>query len=77
MNLYFAGFIEVRDGAVRFGFEKLFLEKEPMPLMMLDMVVFAASQLGKTDAKGIDDWHEMPAGIRDVKTGPGRFTLWY
>jgi hypothetical protein len=77
MNLYFAGLIEVRDGAARFGFDKLFLEKEPMPVMMLDMIVFAASQLGKTDAKGINDWHDLPPGIRDVKTGPGRFTLWY
>ncbi|MCX6561377.1 MAG: hypothetical protein NTZ26_12790 [Candidatus Aminicenantes bacterium] len=77
MNLYFAGSIEVRDGSVRFGFKKLFLEKEPMPLLMLDMIIFIASGLGKTDAKGIDDWHNLPLGIRDVKTGPGRFTLWY
>jgi hypothetical protein len=77
MNMYFSGSLEVRDNRVRFGFEKLFLEKEPMPLMMLDMIIFVASQLGKTDAKGIDSWHDLPQGVRDVSTESGRFTLWY
>jgi hypothetical protein len=77
MNMYFAGSLEVRDSKVRFGFEKLFLEKEPMPLMMLDMIIFVASQLGKTDAQGIRSWLDLPAGVRDVSTETGRFTLWY
>lgn len=77
LNMYFSGSLEVRDRRVRFGFEKLFLEKEPVPLMMLDMIIFVASQLGKTDAKGIESWHDLPAGIRNVSTGTGRFTIWY
>ncbi|MDD8026468.1 MAG: hypothetical protein PHI34_08130 [Acidobacteriota bacterium] len=77
MNLYFEGTLEIEAGQARFGFNQLFLEKEPMPLMMLDMIILIASQLGKTDAKGIEDWHDLPAGVRDVRTSQGRFTVWY
>jgi hypothetical protein len=45
--------------------------------MMLDMIVFAASQLGKTDATSVSQWHRLPAGIRDIRTGDGRFILFY
>jgi hypothetical protein len=77
MNLYFEGTLEVEPGRARFSFTQLFLEKEPMPLMMLDMIVFIASQLGKTDARGVEDWHDLPAAVKDIRTGQGRFTVWY
>ena len=77
MNLYFMGALFVHDGAIRFEFKDIFLEKERVPLMMLDMIVFAASQLGKTDATSISQWHRLPPGIRDIRTADGRFTLFY
>jgi hypothetical protein len=77
MNLYFMGGIFVRDGFIRFEFKDIFLEKERVPLMMLDMIVFVASQLGKTDAKSVSEWHPLPPGIRDVRTSEGRFALFY
>ena len=67
----------VQDGAIRFEFKDIFLEKERVPLMLLDMIVFAASQLGKTDATSISQWHRLPPGIRDIRTADGRFTLFY
>jgi hypothetical protein len=44
---------------------------------MLDMIVFVASQLGKTDAASVSQWHPLPPGIRDIRTAEGRFTLFY
>lgn len=77
MSLYFDGGITVRDGRVRFDFKSLFVGKEPMPIMLLDMIIFIASELGKTDAKGVNDWHSLPDGIRDIRTSAGRFALYY
>jgi hypothetical protein len=71
------GALFVQDGAIRFEFKDIFLEKERVPLMMLDMIVFAASQMGKTDATSISQWHRLPPGIRDIRTADGRFTLFY
>jgi hypothetical protein len=77
MNLYFMGALFVQDGRIRFEFKDIFLEKERVSLMLLDMIVFVASQLGKTDATSISQWHPLPAGIRDIQTSDGRFTLFY
>ncbi len=77
MNLYFMGSLFVRDGSIRFEFKDIFVEKERVPLMMLDMIVFIASQLGKTDATSVSQWHRLPPGIRDIRTAEGRFTLLY
>jgi hypothetical protein len=77
INLYFMGAIFVKDGSIRFEFKDIFLEKEKVPLLMLDMIVFAASQLGKTDATSVSQWHRLPPGIRDIRTADGRFTLYY
>ena len=77
INLYFMGSLFVRDGFIRFEFKDIFLEKERVPLIMLDMIVFVASQLGKTDATSVSQWHPLPPGIRDIRTAEGRFTLLY
>lgn len=77
MSLYFDGGVTIRDGRVRFDFQSLYVEKEPMPMMLLDMIIFIASELGKTDAKGINDWHSLPDGIRDIRTSAGHFALYY
>ena len=77
MNLYFLGALFVREGRIRFEFKDIFLEKERVPLAMLDLIVFAASRLGKTDAVSVSQWHPLPPGIRDVRTADGRFTLLY
>jgi len=77
MNLYFLGVMIIQNSHVRFEFEEVFLEKERVPVMLLDAIVFVASQLGKTDAKGVTDWHPLPSGIKDVRTSAGRFALYY
>lgn len=77
MNLYFMGALFVQDGRIRFEFKDIFLEKERVSLIMLDLIVFVASKLGKTDATSISQWHPLPPGIRDIQTADGRFTLLY
>jgi len=77
MNLYFEGVFVTQDGKVRLDFQKLFLESQPVPVMILDVIVFVASKLGKSDAGSINDWYALPAGIKDIRTRPGRISIYY
>ncbi len=77
ISLYFDGTVTIREGRARFDFRKIFLEKEAVPVMLLDMIIFVASELGKTDAKGVNDWHDLPYGIKDIRTSRGGFALLY
>ena len=77
MNLYFEGNFEVQNGQIRLAFKKLFLEEQQVPLMLLDMIIYVAAKLGKTDPTSINDWYELPFGIRDMRTGLGRVTIYY
>jgi hypothetical protein len=77
MNLYFEGNFEIQNGYIRLDFQKLFLEERQVPLMLLDMIIYVASKLGKTDATSINNWYELPFGIKDMRTNPGRVTIYY
>jgi hypothetical protein len=77
MNLYFEGNFEVQNRHIRLDFKKLFLEERQVPLMLLDLIIYVAAKLGKTDSTSINDWYELPIGIKDMRTGPGRVTIYY
>jgi len=77
MNLYFEGNFEVQNGHIRLDFRKLFLEQQQVPLMLLDMIIYVAAKLGKTDPTSINDWYELPFGIKDMRTSLGRVTIYY
>ncbi len=77
MNLYFSGVLATRDGEARLDFEKLFLDDQQVPLMLLDLVVYVAVKLGKSDPVSLHDWYALPPGIKDIQTGAGRFTVVY
>jgi hypothetical protein len=77
MNLYFAGKVLSQDGAVHLEFESLFLEDRSVPLMLLDLIILAAAAIGKSDASSINDWYELPYGIKEVKTASRRVSLYY
>ncbi len=77
MNLYFGGKIEVKDGRVRLAIKDLFLEDQPVQPMVLDLIIFIASRIDKTEASSINDWYELPYGIKDVKTDIGEAAFYY
>jgi hypothetical protein len=77
MHLYFAGRVVTRGGAVRLEFESLFVEDRSMPLMLLDMIILAAAAIGKSEATSVNDWYELPYGIKEIKTSSQRLSLYY
>jgi len=77
MNLYFRGRIEVKDSRVRLAIEDLFLEDQPVQPMVLDLIILIASRIDKTEASSINDWYDLPYGIKDVKTDRGEAAFYY
>lgn len=77
MNLYFGGVLETQEGMVRLDLESLYLEDQPIQPKILDMVIYFGSKIQDTETFSINDWFELPYGIKDVKTEKERVVFYY
>jgi len=77
MNLYFSARVIVQAGAAKVEFEKLFIEGQPVSMILLDLMITVSSELGKSDAGSIKDWIVLPYGLKDLRGEPGRVRLYY
>ena len=77
MNVYFAGMLETEGPKVRVRFESLFLEKQRIQTALLDLIISAVSRLEKTEAVSIEDWYDLPYGIRKMETRAGELVVSY
>jgi hypothetical protein len=77
LHLYFEGRVETRGGAVKLGFAKLFIEDRAVPLTLLDLIIATAAAAGKADGGSINDWYALPYGIKEIKTGRQKISLYY
>jgi hypothetical protein len=77
MNLYFGGVLETQEGMVRLDLESLYLEDQPIQPKILDMVIYFGSKIQGTEPFSLNDWFELPYGIKDVKTEKGRAVFYY
>lgn len=77
MEFYFGGVLEIKDGGVRLNLKDLFLGDQSIQPMVLDLVIFIASKIQNTEPSSIEDWYELPYGIKDIKTQAGRATFYY
>jgi hypothetical protein len=77
MNFYFGGKLEVQDERVRLDLKELYLEGQPIQPKLLDLVILIASKIENTEAWSINDWFELPYGIKDIKTHKGRAVFYY
>jgi len=77
MNVYFAGTLETEGPKVRVRFESLFLEEQRIQTALLDLIIRAVSQAEKTEAVSIEDWYDLPYGIRKMETRAGELVVSY
>jgi hypothetical protein len=77
MTFYFAGKLEVEEDKVKLNIKKLFLEEQSIPVLVLDLIIYISSKLEGTEASSINDWYELPYGIKDIKTQPGQAVIFY
>ncbi|MCX6565560.1 MAG: hypothetical protein NTW38_03920 [Candidatus Aminicenantes bacterium] len=77
MNIFFAAQVTVVDGAAKIDINKLFLEGQVIPIVLLDTIIAAASALRKSDARSIKDWVALPPGLKDLRGRQGSVVLYY
>ena len=77
MDIFFAADLIVANRAVKVDMKKLFVGKEPISPYILDVLIAISAALQKTEATSLNDWYELPYGIKDVKTHKGKAVFYY
>lgn len=77
MTLYFRGKLEVKDGLVRIGLKDLFLEEQRIEPKVLDFVIAFTAKIENFKVWSIDDWYELPYGIKDLETQNKKIVVFY
>ncbi len=77
MTFYFGGNIEVKEGRARLEIKDLFLEDQRVKPTILDVILNITSKINKTETSSMNDWHELPYGIKDIKTKRRKATFYY
>jgi hypothetical protein len=77
MTFYFGGKLEVQNDKARLDLKELFLEGQSIQPKLLDLVIFIASKIEKTEVWSINDWFELPYGIKNIETQEGKAIFYY
>jgi hypothetical protein len=57
--------------------ESLFLEEQRIQTALLDMIISVVSQFEKMEPVSIEDWYDLPYGIRKLETRTGELVVSY
>jgi len=77
MTIYFGGKLEVKNGMARFNIKDLFLGDQRLKPKIIDIIIRIATKTKSTKAWSINDWHELPYGIKDVKINHREVIFYY
>ncbi len=77
MVFYFNGVLKVKQGTARLVIRELFLNKEPVEPFLLDTVIYLSSKFLGTENSGLNEWYELPYGIKDVRIKQGQAYFYY
>ncbi len=77
MIIYFGGRIEVRDGRVKLDLRDLFIEDQRIEPRVVDLIISIASRAKKISTWSINDWFELPYGIKDLEIRRRAAVLFY
>ena len=77
MRLNFEAVFRTDNGRIKVDLRKLFLEGQPVPIPLFDAVIAFAARIGKSDPGSFNDWYELPPGLKNLRTEPGRVLVYY
>ena len=72
-----SGVLQTRNGAGRIHLRTAKLRGRPVKPQVLDMVLKAVSLYYGTDPVRLDDWHELPTGVKRIQVQKGKAVLFY
>jgi hypothetical protein len=77
MDIFFSADVLVSGGAVKIDLQRIFLGDELIPPLIIDLVIAISAKLNNQQATSINDWYELPFGIKDIKTQKGKAAFYY
>ncbi len=77
MTFYFGGKLEVENGRARLDIKDLFLEDQRVEPAIIDFIIRIAAKIENKETSSINDWHELPYLIKDIKTHRHRAIFYY
>jgi len=77
MNLFFSGQIRIGESKAKIDINSLFLEKQRVQPLLLDLLIYFSAKLDNAEATSLGDWYELPFGLRDLKISKGSLTALY
>ncbi len=77
VNLYFSGVAEVKMNKIRLNFGDLYLETQKIQPAAINALIEMVSSSQNLEAKKLDDWYDLPAGIAGLSTERGMLKVKY
>lgn len=77
MDVYLAADLLTNNGLAKVDIQQLFIGDEPIQPLILDLVIAISARLNNEKATSLNDWYELPFGIKDIKTEKGKATFFY
>ena len=76
-TFFFAARLEAAVGKARLRLEKLFVGQQPIQPVVIDLILLFASRKNDQVASSLDQWVDLPIGIRELRTGKESLTALY
>lgn len=77
MHLNFEALFRTENGRIKVDLQKLFLEDQSVPIPLFDAIIAFAAKIGKSDPGSFKNWYELPWGLKNLRTEPGRVLVYY
>jgi len=77
MDVYFAGILETEGPKARIRVESLFLGEQRIQPALLDMIISTIAKIENAEPMSIEDWYDLPYGIRKMETRLGELVVSY
>ena len=77
MDIFFAADLAVSNQAVRISLKKLFVGNEPIQPFIIDTIMAISAALDKRESRSLNDWYELPYGIKNVEFLKGMALIYY
>ncbi len=77
LNFYFEATIVSREGKARLEIKRLFLEEQQVQSALLDLAISIAARLSHSKASSLNDWYELPYGLKSLETQRGQLIVTY
>jgi len=77
MTFYFEAKLQVEKGRAKLKVKKLYLDKQRVPSLILDSIIYISARIENLEVSSISDWYELPYGIKNIETYPGQAVIFY